>query len=147
MAVSNLFTSIRLRLRAVSACTVTVIRNNCQTAFEALKSLATSYPTLAQPDLDKPFEVEVDVSNFATGAALIQRDDRNKARPVAYCSQTLNQAKRGYNVYDKELLAVLRALQHWRHYLADAKYQVVVHTDHEALLGFKEPKNINQQLA
>ena len=45
----------------------------CQTAFEALKSLATSYPTLAQPDLDKPFEVEVDASNFATGAALVTR--------------------------------------------------------------------------
>ena len=74
----------------------------------------------------------------------MQRDDQNKARPVAYCSQTLNQAERGYNVYDKELLAVLRALQHWRHYLADAKHQVVVHMDHEALLGFKEPKNINQ---
>ena len=82
----------------------------CQTAFEALKSLATSYPTLAQPDLDKPFEVEVDASNFATGAALMQRDDRNKSRVVAYRSQTLNQAERGYNVYDKELLAVLRAL-------------------------------------
>ena len=63
---------------------------------------------------------------------------------MAYRSQTLNQAKRGYNVYDKELLAVLRALQHWRHYLTDAKHQVVVHTDHKALLGFKEPKNINR---
>ena len=77
----------------------------------------------------------------------MQRDDRNKAHPMAYRSQTLNQAERGYNVYDKELLAVLHALWHWRHYLADAKHQVVVHTDHEALLGFKEPKNINQQLA
>ena len=66
---------------------------------------------------------------------------------MAYRFQTLNQAKRGYNVYDKELLAVLRALQHWRHYLADAKHQVIVHTDHEALLGFKEPKNINRRLA
>ena len=119
----------------------------CQVAFEALKSLTTSYPTLAQPDLDKPFEVEVDASNFATGAALMQRDDQNKSRVVAYRSQTLNQAERGYNVYDKELLAVLRALRHWRHYLADAKHQVVVHTDHEALLGFKEPKNINRRLA
>ena len=119
----------------------------CQAAFEALKSLATSYPTLAQPDLDKSFEVKVDASNFATGAALIQRDDWNKACLVAYCSQTLNQAKRGYNIYDKELLAVLWALWHWRHCLADAKHQVVVHTDHEALLGFKEPKNINRRLA
>ena len=84
----------------------------CQIAFEALKSLATSYPTLAQPDLDKPFEVKVDASSFATGAALMQWDDWNKACPVAYRSQTLNQAKRGYNVYDKELLAVLCALQH-----------------------------------
>ena len=65
---------------------------------------------------------------------------------MAYHSQTLNQAKRGYNVYDKELLAVLCALQHWRHYLADVKHHVVMHTDHEALLSFKEPKNINQQL-
>ena len=82
----------------------------CQTAFEALKALTTFYPTLTQPDLDKPFKVEVDASNFATGAALMQRDDQNKARPMAYRSQTLNQAKRGYNVYDKELLAVLHAL-------------------------------------
>jgi hypothetical protein len=58
----------------------------CQHAFYALKSLATSYPTLAQPDLDKPLEVEVDASNFATGAALIQRNDRNKPRPIAYRS-------------------------------------------------------------
>ena len=47
----------------------------------------------------------------------MQRDDRNKSRIVAYRSQTLNQAERGYNVYDKELLAVLRALRHWRHYV------------------------------
>ena len=67
-------------------------------------------PTLAQPDLDTPFEVEVDTSNFTTGAALMQRDDQNKACPMAYHSQTLNQAKRGYNVYNKELLAVLCTL-------------------------------------
>ena len=82
----------------------------CQTTFKALKALTTSYPTLAQPDLDKPFKVEVDASNFATGAALMQRDDQNKARPMAYHSQTLNQAERGYNVYNKELLAVLHTL-------------------------------------
>jgi hypothetical protein len=45
--------------------------SQCQHAFDALKSLATSYPTLAQPDLDKPLEVKVDASNFTTGAALI----------------------------------------------------------------------------
>ena len=74
----------------------------------------------------------------------MQRDDQNKSCIVAYCSQTLNQADRGYNVYDKELLAVLCALRHWRHYLVDAKHKVIVHMDHEALLGFKEPKNINR---
>jgi hypothetical protein len=47
----------------------------CQIAFKALKSLTTFYPTLAQPDLDKPFEVEVDAFSFATGAALMQWDD------------------------------------------------------------------------
>jgi hypothetical protein len=119
----------------------------CQHAFDALKSLATSYPTLTQPDLDKPLEVEVDASNFAIGAALIQRDDRNKLRPIAYRSQTLNQAERSYNIYDKELLVVMHTLRHWRHYLQDAKHQVIVHTNHEALLGFKEPKNINRCLA
>jgi hypothetical protein len=55
----------------------------------------------------------------------------------------MNQAKRGYNIYDKELLAIMWALCHWRHYLAGAKHQVIMHTDHEALLGFKEAKNIN----
>jgi hypothetical protein len=47
----------------------------CQHAFDALKSLITSYPTLTQPDLDKPLEVEGDALNFATGAALIQHDN------------------------------------------------------------------------
>ena len=44
---------------------------------------------------------------MTTGAALMQWDDWNKAHPVDYLSQTLNQAERGYNVYNKELLAVL----------------------------------------
>ena len=47
----------------------------------------------------------------------MQRDDRNKSRVVAYRFQTLNQAESGYNVYDKELLAILCALQPWRHYV------------------------------
>ena len=81
--------------------------DTCQDAFETLKSLATSEPALVQPDLERPFELEVDASNFTTGAVLIQRDDDGKPHPVAYLSQTLNQAERGYNIMDKELLAVM----------------------------------------
>jgi len=62
---------------------------------------------LVAPDLDKEFRVEADSSNFATRDVLSIRYEDNKWRPVAYISKLLNETKRNYKSYDKEMLAVI----------------------------------------
>ena len=81
-------------------------------AFHALKRLVSEAPLLKIASSNKPFEVITDASNIAIGAVL-QQD----SRPVAYFSKKLDAAQRNYSVYDKELLAVILALKHWKHFL------------------------------
>ena len=82
-----------------------------QRAFEDMKQQITSEPILAHPQLDQPFELETDASGYAIGAVLLQQKEDNKRHPVGYYSATLNAAERNYDVYDLELLAVVKALR------------------------------------
>ena len=90
----------------------------CQQAFDTLKTRVTSEPILAHPELDKQFELEVDASGFATGAVLLQKKDDSKRHPIGYYSSTLNEAERNYDIYNLELLAIVKALKHRRPLLA-----------------------------
>ena len=85
----------------------------CTEAVRKLKKAITAEPVLRRPDHNKPFTMEVDVSQYALGAILSQKDEQGKLRPVGYYSKTLIPAERNYDVYDRELLALVRALQHW----------------------------------
>jgi hypothetical protein len=89
----------------------------------------------------------VDASQYALGAILYQRNDGGKLQVVGYYSQTLNSAERNYNVYDQELLAVIRALAHWRHLLLGAKHQIMVWTDHNNLTFYRHPQTISSRVA
>ena len=86
----------------------------CQRAFDTLKTRVTTEPILAHPELTKQFELEVDASGFAVGAVLLQKKDDGKRHPIGYYSSTLNEAKHNYDIYDLELLAIVKALKHWR---------------------------------
>ncbi len=99
------------------------------------------------PKLEQPFELEVDTSNYAIGATLNQKDELGRWHPVAYYSTTLSETERNYDIYDKELLAVIKSLRHWRTYLAGAPHQIVIHTDHSNLLYWKEPRKISRRIA
>ncbi len=116
-------------------------------AFQKLKELICSEPVLLMPKLEEPFELEVDASNYAIGATINQKDEQGRWHPVAYYSTTLSETKRNYNIYDKELLAVVKSLCHWRTYLAGAPHQIVIHTDHSNLLYWKEPRKISRRIA
>ncbi|QRW23764.1 Transposon Tf2-7 polyprotein [Rhizoctonia solani] len=74
-------------------------------------------PVLIQPDPYKEFFLECDASDFATGAVLNQKGSDDKLHPVAFLSKSLAPAERNYDIFDKELLAVVRALKEWRHLL------------------------------
>ena len=107
----------------------------------------TSEPVLRQPQLDKPFEVEVDASGFTLGGVLLQRQEDGKKHPIGYYSATLNEAQRNYDIYELELLAIAECLKHWRPYLAGSPHKIIVHTDHANLTYWRQPQKISRRIA
>jgi hypothetical protein len=118
-----------------------------QKAFEELRNRVTSEPVLAQPRLDQQFELEVDASGFAFGAVLSQKGEDGKKHPIAFYSATAIEAERNYDIYDLELLAIVKACRHWRPYLAGSPHKVIVHTDHANLQYWRQPHKISRRIA
>ncbi|CAM8968712.1 unnamed protein product [Rhodiola kirilowii] len=102
----------------------------CKEAFDELKSALTSTPIIRAPDWSKGFEIMCDASDYAVGAVLRQRDER-KPVVIYYASRTLDAAQRNYSTTEKELLAMVFALEKFRSYLLGTK--VIVFSDHAAI--------------
>jgi len=103
-----------------------------QTVFEQLKKVFTSRPLLVTPDLDRELRMEVDASNFAMGGVLSIKCKDSKWRLVVYISKSLNETKRNYKIYNKEMLGVIQCLEVWRHFL-EGESRFEVWTDHKNL--------------
>ena len=84
-----------------------------QRAFKALKDAFTCEPVLVSWDPTRPTRVEVDASGFATGGVLLQKLDDGLWHPVAFRSESMADAERNYEIYDREMLAIIRALEDW----------------------------------
>jgi hypothetical protein len=97
--------------------------------------------------LDQQFELEVDASGFAFGAGLSQKGEDGKKHPIAFYSATAIEAERNYDIYDLELLAIIKACRHWRPYLAGSPHKVIVHTDHANLQYWRQPHKISRRIA
>ncbi|KAM2137806.1 hypothetical protein ACFX1Q_009939 [Malus domestica] len=102
----------------------------CEKAFKHLKEMLTSAPIIRPPDWSLPFELMCDASDYALGAVLGQRKDK-QPHVIYYASRTLNDAQLNYSTTEKELLAVVFALDKFRSYLLGTK--VIIYTDHAAL--------------
>jgi RNase H-like domain found in reverse transcriptase len=116
----------------------------CTRAVDKLITIITSNPVLYHPNYDKPFVLEVDASQYAVGAILQQVDDQGKLHPVGYFSKALTDAERGYDVHDRELLALVKGLDHWQHLLLASGHQTTVYMDHKNLLYYQKPQDINR---
>ena len=116
-----------------------------ENSFNNLKQALKESPVLIQPDVTKEFLLECDASDFATGAVLNQIGPDKKMHPVAFLSKTLAPAERNYDIYDKELLAVIRALKEWRHYLEGSTIPIKILMDHKNLEYFKTKCNLNRR--
>ena len=77
----------------------------------------------------------------------MQKDSNGDLHPCAYHSATFSPAERNYDIYDRELLAVIQALKEWRHYLTRTEHPVTVIMDHKNLGYFKQPQNLSRQQA
>ncbi|GAW07862.1 DNA RNA partial [Lentinula edodes] len=88
-----------------------------QQAFDTLREAFISAPILALWTLDRPTPIEVDASGFATGSALMQKQDDGQWHPVAFRSASMQPAERNYEIYDQEMLAIIEALKDWRNFL------------------------------
>jgi hypothetical protein len=100
--------------------------SRCNEAFEQLKVLLTTAPVLAQPDIEKPFDVYCDASGSGLGCVLMQ-----EGRVIAYASRQLHRHEEHYPTHELELAAVVHALKIWRHYLLGNICHI--YTDHKSL--------------
>jgi hypothetical protein len=97
-----------------------------QQTFNYLKQFLCSAPILSLPNLQQPFEIETDASDYGVGFVLTQH-----SHPMAYCSATLSYVVRKYPTYEKEMYSIVRAYRQWRHYILGR--EEVIHADHKPL--------------
>ncbi|KAK7279402.1 hypothetical protein RJT34_24453 [Clitoria ternatea] len=120
------------------------IRNNWQCylqaayLFQQLMSSVTQLPILAVPDFGKPFVVETDASSKGLGAVLLQ-----EGKPLAFWSQALTERGQNKSVYERELMAVVQAVQKWRHYLMGTHFIIV--TDQKSLKFLTEQRLLTEE--
>jgi hypothetical protein len=98
----------------------------CDKAFHTLKKFLTTAPILAQPDIEKPFDVYCDASGTGIGCVLMQ-----EGRMIAYASRQLKRHEEHYPTDDLELAAFVHALKIWHHYLLGNTCHI--YTDHKSL--------------
>jgi hypothetical protein len=103
---------------------------NCQQDFETIKEKLSTAPVLQGPNWALPFHIHTDASDKSVGAVLGQDED-NKPYAIYFISKNLVGAELNYIVTEKELLAVVHALNKFRHYVTG--YKVFVHTDHVSI--------------
>lgn len=116
-------------------------------AFHTLRAAFTKAPLLAHFDVLKKCRLETDASDYAIAAVLSQANSEGHWHPIAFYSRKLIPAEVNYDTHDKELLAIVESIKHWRHYLEGAEHAFEVLTDHSNLVGFYKQKALNGRQA
>ncbi|KAL0128551.1 hypothetical protein PUN28_003706 [Cardiocondyla obscurior] len=115
-----------------------------QECFEILKEALCKEPILQYPDFTKPFLLTTDASGIAIGGILSQ-GTIGKDQPISYASRVLNDAEKNYSTIEKELLAIVYCVQHFRPYLYGKKFILI--TDHKPLTWLNKLKDPTSRLA
>ena len=102
---------------------------------------------LAAQDLDKEFRVEADALNYATGEVLSIKCSDELWRLATFIFKSLSNTERNYEIYDKEMLAVVRCLEAWRHFLEGTTIKFEIWTDHKNLEYFMKVQKLNRRQA
>ena len=97
------------------------------------------------PDQSKPFQIEADASKFSQEQFLHKQN--SDCHPVAFILRTLTLTERNYEIYDQELLSIIRALEEWQHYIQGSAFTAKVPLDHKNLTYFRKAQKLNRQQA
>ena len=119
---------------------------DCQTAFDKIKSILATQPVLKAPDFNKPFSIEVDASDVGTEAVLLQIDSNGILHPVMYASQKLKPHQQSYSTVEKEALSLLIALEKFAAYIHSSPHTIHVYTDHQPLTFLQRMRTKNMRL-
>ena len=98
---------------------------------------------LVVPDLDKEMRVKADMSEYAMGGVLSMKCKDEKWRPVAFILKSLNEAERNYEIHDREMLAIIRCLDEWRHLLEGTQSKLKIWSNHKNLEYFMSSQKLN----
>lgn len=119
----------------------------CQSAFDSLKASFTAGEVLRHFDPALPTILETDASDFVVAAVLSQRNPEGEVRPVAFMSRKMTPPECNYDIFDKELLAVVAAFEAWPAELGSVRQTVAVYSDHKNLEYFTTTKKLNRRQA
>ena len=112
----------------------------CDSSFHRLKEARASIPVLAYPESEEPFMLDTDASNVGIGAVLSQVHQGDE-RVIAYYSQALSKPERNYCTTRRELLAIVKAIDHFNPYLYGRKFTIKTdQASFQCLLNFKNPE-------
>ena len=120
---------------------------DCENSFQVLKKAFTEAPVLRHYDPEDPIVLECDASDYAIAGILSQYDANEELRPIAFYGRTMIAAELNYDIYDKELLAIVECFRLWRQYLEGAKHTIQVFTDHNNLQYFTTTKQLSRRQA
>jgi hypothetical protein len=118
--------------------------DKCSWSFESLKQAFTTAPVLQHFDYDREIIVKTDASNYVSAGVLSQYDDDGILHPIAFFSKKHSPAKCNYEIYDKELMAIIQAFEEWRPELEGALHPIQVLSDHKNLEYFMSTKLLNR---
>jgi len=107
----------------------------------------TTAPALRHFDHEREVIIETDASDYVSAGVLSQRDDEGVLHPMAYFSKKHSPAECNYDIYDKELMAIIKALEEWRPECEGAAYPLQLITDHKNLEYFMTKKLLNRRQA
>ena len=118
--------------------------NDCQQAFDNLKTKLVNHPIIGYPDMTKRFYLTTDASKAGLGYVLMQRDDNKAEVVIAYGGRALRDAETRYSATELEMLAVKEGISTYRPYLEDKEFTLI--TDHQPLKAIHKFKADNRRL-
>jgi hypothetical protein len=104
--------------------------DECQNAFNNIKTSLQSEPILKLPDFTRPFSLNTDACKYGVSAVLTQ-SHAGQEHPIAYFSKHLTRAQRNYSTTERELLAIVLAVHHFKQFLYGGN--LIVWSDHQPL--------------